>query len=55
MPGGDLEILGLSLCLPMGRSVYLSEHEQGKGRRTLMNLTSFFPVSYSALHIVTPG
>ncbi len=45
MPGGDWEILGLSLCLSMGRNVQLSEYEQGKGRRTLMNLTTFFPVS----------
>ena len=45
MPGGDLKTLGLSLCLLMGMDTYLSEHEQGRGRRTLMNLTTFFPVS----------
>jgi hypothetical protein len=45
MPGGDLKSLGLSLCLPMGLDAYLSEHEQGKGGRTLMNLTTFYPVS----------
>ena len=45
MPGGDLKSLGLSLCLPMDMNGYLSEHEQGRGRRTLMNLTTFFPVS----------
>jgi hypothetical protein len=45
MPGGELKTLGLTLCLPMGTIVYLSEHEQGRGRRTLMNLTTFFPVS----------
>jgi len=31
MPGGDLKSLGLSLCLPIGMDVYLSEHEQGRG------------------------
>lgn len=45
MPGGDLKSLGLSLCLPMGMDAHLSEHEQGRGRRTLMNLTTFFLVS----------
>jgi hypothetical protein len=45
MPGGDLKSLGLSLCLPMDMDTYLSEHEQGRGRRTLMNLTTFYPVS----------
>ena len=45
MPGGDLEILVLSLCLSMSRNVHLSEYEQERGRRTLMNLTNFFPVS----------
>jgi hypothetical protein len=55
MPGGDLENLGLSHCLPVDMTAYLAEPEQGRGRRTLMNLTTFFLVSYSALHIVTPG
>ena len=45
MPGGDLKSLGLSLCLPMGRNVYLPRHEQGADCWTLMNLTTFFPVS----------
>jgi hypothetical protein len=45
MPGGSLKSLLLSLCLPMGRNVYLSKHEQGGDCRTLMNLTTFFPVS----------
>ncbi len=45
MPGDDLKSLGLSLSLPMGMNPHLSEHEQGRGRRTLMNLTTFFPVS----------
>jgi len=45
MPRGDLKSLGLSLCLQMGMDAYLSEHEQGRGRRTLMNLTTFFLVS----------
>ena len=45
MPGGDLKSLGLSHCLPMGMNRYQSEHEQGMGRRPLMNLTTFFPVS----------
>jgi hypothetical protein len=45
MPGSDLKSLGLSLCLPTDMNVYLSEHEQGRGRRTLMNLTTFFLVS----------
>jgi len=45
MPGGDLKNLGLSLCLPMDMNAYLSEREQGRGRRTLMNLTTFFLVT----------
>ncbi len=45
MPGGERKSLGLTLCLPTGTNVELSEHEQGRGRRTLMNLTTFFPVS----------
>jgi hypothetical protein len=45
MPGSDLKSLGLSLCLPMGMKAFLSEHEQGRRQRTLMNLTTFFPVS----------
>ncbi len=45
MPGGDLKSLGLSLCSPTGMDRYLSEHEQGRGRRTLLNLTIFFPVT----------
>jgi len=45
MPGGDLKGLGLSLCLSMGMNACLSEHEQGRSRRTLMNLTFFFLVS----------
>jgi hypothetical protein len=55
MPGCDLGNLGLSLCLYIGKKLFLSEDEQRKGRRPLMNLTTFFVVSYSALHIVTPG
>ena len=45
MPGGDLKTLGLSLCLPMGMNAYLAEHEHRRGRRTLMNLTTFLLVS----------
>ncbi len=45
MPGGDLESLGLSHCLPVDMNAYLAELEQGRGRRTLMNLTTFFLVS----------
>jgi hypothetical protein len=45
MPGGDLKSPSLSLCLPIGMKAYLLEHEQERGRRTLMNLTTFFPVS----------
>jgi hypothetical protein len=45
MPGGDLKSLGLSHCLLMSMNAHLSKHEQGRGRRTLMNLTTFFPVS----------
>jgi len=45
MPGGDRKNLGLPLCLPMGMGASLQEHEQGRGRRTLMNLTTFFLVS----------
>jgi hypothetical protein len=45
MPGGDLKSLGLSLCLPMDMKAYLSEYELGRGWWTLMNLTTFFPVS----------
>jgi len=45
MPRGDLKSLGLSLCLPMSMDTQLAEYEQGRGRRTLMNLTTFFPVS----------
>jgi hypothetical protein len=45
MPGGDLKSLGLSPCLPMGMNAYQSEHEQGRGQRTLMNLTTFILVS----------
>jgi hypothetical protein len=55
MPGGEPKSLGLSLCLPTGLDRYRSELEQGKGRWTLMNLTTFSRVSYSAPHIVTPG
>ncbi len=45
MPRGELKILGLSLCLPMSMGAYLAEYEQRRGRRTLMNLTTFFWVS----------
>jgi hypothetical protein len=45
MPGGDLKSLGLSPCLPMAMSAYRSEHEQGRGQRTLLNLTTFILVS----------
>lgn len=45
MPEGDLKSLGLSLCLPMSMGAYLAEYEHGGGRRTLMNLTTFFWVS----------
>jgi hypothetical protein len=45
MPGGDLKSLGLSPCLPMGMNAYRSEHEQGRGQRTLLNLTTFTLVS----------
>jgi len=45
MPGGDLKSFGLSLCLPMDMNTLLSDHEHGRGRRTLMNLTTFFLVS----------
>ncbi len=45
MPGADLKILGLSLCLPMGKGKCLSDDERGCGGWTLMNLTTFFPVS----------
>jgi hypothetical protein len=45
MPGGDLENLGLSHCLSVDMNAYLAEPEQGRGRRTLMNLTTFFLVS----------
>ena len=45
MPGGALKSLGLSLCLSTGMQAYLSEHEQAMGRRTLMGLTTLFPVS----------
>ena len=45
MPGGDLENLGLSHCLPSSTNAYLAEPEQGRGQRTLMNLTTFFLVS----------
>jgi hypothetical protein len=45
MPGGDLESLGLSHCLSVDMNVYLAEPEQGRGRWTLMNLTTFFLVS----------
>jgi len=45
MPGGDLENLGLSRRLPVDTNAYLVKPEQGRGRRTLMNLTTFFLVS----------
>ena len=45
MPGGVLKNLGLSLCLPMGVKAHRSEYEQGERLRTLMNLTTLFPVS----------
>ena len=45
MPGGELKSLGLSPCLPMAMKTHLSEYAQGRGRWTLMNLTSFFLVS----------
>ncbi len=45
MPGGALESLELSHCLPVDMNAYLAELEQGWGRRTLMNLTTFFLVS----------
>jgi hypothetical protein len=45
MPGADLKSLGLSLCLPMGKGEYLPDYERGCGVWTLMNLTTFFPVS----------
>jgi len=45
MPGGDLKSLGLSHCLSVDMNAYLAEPEQGQGRRTLMNLTTFFLVS----------
>jgi hypothetical protein len=45
MPEGDMENLGLSHCLPVDMNAYLTEPEQGRDRRTLMNLTTFFLVS----------
>ena len=45
MPGSDLKSLGLSHCLSVDMNAYLAEPEQGRGRRTLMNLTTFFLVS----------
>jgi len=45
MPGGDLKSLGLSPCLSMAMNAYRSEHEQGRGQRTLLNLTTFILVS----------
>ena len=45
MPGADRKKPGLSLCLPMGKGEYLRDDERGCGGWTLMNLTTFFPVS----------
>jgi hypothetical protein len=45
MPGAHLKIPGLSLCLPMGKDMHLPDDERGCGLWTLMNLTTFFPVS----------
>ena len=55
MPWGGRKNHGLLPCFTMYIDQYLSEPVQAKGRRTLMNLTSFFLVSYSAFHIVIPG
>lgn len=45
MPRGDPKSLSLSLCFLTGRNAYLSEYEQARDRRTLMNLTTRFLVS----------
>ena len=43
MPGGDLKSLGLSLCLPMGRNMYLPRHEQGSGLQDINELDNLLP------------
>ncbi len=45
MPEADMKKPGLSLCLPMGTGENLPDYERGCGVWTLMNLTTFFPVS----------
>ena len=45
MPWGVLKNISLSFCLPLGLDRFLSRLAQALGRRTLMNLTTFFPVS----------
>ncbi len=45
MPEADLRKPGLSLCLPMDKGEYVLDYERGCGGWTLMNLTTFFPVS----------
>ncbi|MEY4705944.1 MAG: hypothetical protein RL042_2149 [Nitrospirota bacterium] len=55
MPGGGLEIVGLSLRLPMGLNAYLAEYEQGRRRWTLMNLTTFASSPRVPSTLVTPG
>jgi hypothetical protein len=55
MPWDGLKNLGL---LPFFRWEKIEIYQnlcRPRSRRTLMNLTTFFPVSYSALHIVIPG
>jgi len=45
MPEDGSKNIGLPLYLPMDMSVAMSEDGQGRLQRTLMNLTTFFPVS----------
>ena len=45
MPGGDLKNLDLLLCFST-ICVYTNQNmSRGRGRRTLMNLTTLLPVS----------